>query len=113
MFRKVVSITLLVSLMALSSSGIMMIVLNSLEFQLQMHPVHKIFGILMTISGCFHVYFNFKPIKKYLSLRKVLLFGVGMVLMMSMLYLVGMNKPLDQKKIQEIELLMSQLETRD
>ena len=113
MFRKVVSITLLVSLMALASSGMLMIFLNSLEFQLQMHPVHKIFGILMTISGAFHVYFNFKPIKKYLSLRKLLLFGVGMVLMMSMLYLVGMNKPLDQKKIQEIELLMSQLETRD
>ncbi|MDV7186214.1 DUF4405 domain-containing protein [Lutibacter sp. TH_r2] len=112
MFRKAVSITLLVSLMALASSGIMMIVLNSLEFQLQMHPVHKIFGILMTISGCFHIYFNFKPIKKYLSIRKVLAFGIGMVLIMSVLYVVGFNKPLDKEKIQEIELLMSQLESK-
>lgn len=110
MFRKTVSITLLVSLMALATSGIMMIVLNSLEFQLQMHPVHKIFGILMTISGCFHVYFNFKPIKKYLSINKILIVGVGMVLIMSLLYFVGFNKPLDTKKIQEIEMLMSQLE---
>ena len=110
MFRKTVSITLLVSLMALASSGMLMIFLNSLEFQLQMHPVHKIFGILMTLSGAFHVYFNFKPIKKYLSLRKVFVFGVGMVLIMSFLYVVGMNKPLDKQKIQEIEVLMLQLE---
>ena len=112
MFRKAVSITLLVSLMALASSGIMMIVLNSLEFQLQMHPVHKIFGILMTISGGFHIYFNFKPLKNYLSARKILVVGIGMVLMMSLLYVVGFNKPLDKEKIQEIELLMSQLESK-
>lgn len=112
MFRKAVSITLLVSLMALASSGMMMIFLNSLEFQLQMHPVHKIFGILMTISGCFHVYFNFKPIKKYLSMRKVLVVGIGMLLMMSLLYAVGFNKTMDKDKIQEIELLMSQLENK-
>lgn len=111
MFRQAVSITLLVSLMALASSGILMIVLNSLEFQLQMHPVHKIFGILMTVSGSFHIYFNFKPIKKYLSVRKVLAFGIGMVLIMTLLYIVGLNKPLDKVKIQEIEILMSQLES--
>ena len=64
----------------------------------------------MTLSGAFHVYFNFKPIKKYLSLRKVFVFGVGMVLIMSFLYVVGMNKPLDKQKIQEIEVLMLQLE---
>ncbi|MRX64855.1 DUF4405 domain-containing protein [Maribacter luteus] len=112
MFRKTVSITLLVSLMALASSGIMMILLNSLEFQLQMHPVHKIFGVLMTISGAFHIYFNFKPIKKYLSMRKVLVVGIGMLLMMSLLYVVGFNKTMDKDKIQEIELLMSQLENK-
>ncbi|MDV7139018.1 hypothetical protein R3X28_09030 [Maribacter sp. TH_r10] len=112
MFRKTVSITLLVSLMALASSGILMIVLNSLEFQLQMHPVHKIFGVLMTISGAFHIYFNFKPIKKYLSMRKVLVVGIGMLLMMSLLYVVGFNKTMDKDKIQEIELLMSQLENK-
>ena len=111
MFRKSVSITLLVSLMALASSGILMIVLNSLQFQLQMHPVHKIFGILMTVSGCFHIYFNFKPIKKYLSIRKVLAVGIGLLLIMTLLYFVGFYKPLDNEKIQEIELLMSQLES--
>ena len=110
MFRKIISTTLLVSLMALASSGIMMIVLNSLEFQLQMHPVHKIFGILLTIAGCFHIYFNFKPIKKYLSIRKILLYTIGMVIIMTLLYVVGLNKPMDKEKIQEIEILMSQLE---
>lgn len=63
MFRQFISLTLLVSLVALSSSGIMMILLGSFEFQLQMHPVHKIFGILLTLSGAFHVYYNFAAIE--------------------------------------------------
>lgn len=110
MMRKTVSITMLVSLLALASSGIMMIVLGSYEFNLRMHPVHKIFGITMTISGILHIYYNFKSIKKYLNSRKILLFGVGMVLFMFLLYFAGYKKPLDEKIIDEIELSSSKLQ---
>ena len=110
MTRKIVSTTLLVSLMALASSGIMMLVLNSYEFQLRMHPVHKIFGILMTISGILHIYYNFKSIKKYLDSRKVLLFGIVMMVVMILLYIAGFNKPLDQNIIKEIEISTMKLE---
>ena len=82
MFRQFISIILLVSLVALSSSGILMIVLGSFEFQLQMHPVHKIFGILLTLSGAFHLYYNFSAIKKYLSKRKMMLFAMVMTFLM-------------------------------
>jgi len=109
MNRKIVSTTLLVSLLALASSGIMMIVLGSYEFNLRMHPVHKIFGITMTISGILHVYYNFKSIKKYLGSRKVLLFGIGMVAFMLLLYFAGYKKPLDEKIIDEIENSASKL----
>ena len=45
-------------------------------------------------------------------MRKVLVVGIGMLLMMSLLYVVGFNKTMDKDKIQEIELLMSQLENK-
>ena len=110
MTRKIVSTTLLVSLIALASSGIMMIVLGSYEFNLRMHPVHKIFGITMTISGILHIYYNFKSIKKYLGSQKVLLFAVGMILFMLLLYFAGYKKPLDETIINEIEMSSSKIQ---
>lgn len=96
--------------MALSSSGIMMIVLNSFEFQLQMHPVHKIFGILLTISGIFHLYLNFNAIKKYLGHKKMMIFAVILTFFMVGLYAVGASKPLDTNKIQQIEKILQTMQ---
>ena len=110
MFRKLVSLTLLVSLVALSSSGILMIVLDSFEFQLQMHPVHKIFGILLTISGAFHLYYNFAAIRKYLGNKKLALATLFLTVIMVGLYAIGTAKPLDKQKIQEIEKIMKTIE---
>ena len=110
MFRKIVSITLLVSLVALSSSGILMIVLSSFEFQLQMYPVHKIFGILLTISGAVHLYFNFSAVRKYVGDKKIALAATVLTVIMIALYGVGMAKPLDKQKVQQIEEIMRTLE---
>ena len=52
-----------------------MIALNSFAFQLHMHPVHKLFGVLLTISGAIHLYFNFGAIKTYLGTKKVAIFS--------------------------------------
>ncbi|QSZ41906.1 DUF4405 domain-containing protein [Sulfurimonas aquatica] len=111
MFRQFVSLTLLVSLVALSSSGILMIVLGSFEFQLQMHPVHKIFGVLLTLSGAYHLYYNFSAIRKYLSKRKMMLFAMVMTFLMITLYAVGMAKPIDKEKVQQIEKILSTMES--
>ena len=111
MFRQFISLTLLVSLVALSSSGILMILLGSFEFQLQMHPVHKIFGILLTLSGAFHLYYNFSVIKKYLRKRKMMLFALVMTFIMVALYAVGMSKPMDANKIEQIEKIMRTMES--
>jgi drug/metabolite transporter (DMT)-like permease len=105
-----ISLTLLVSLVALSTSGIAMIVLGSFEFQLQMHPVHKIFGILLTLSGAFHLYYNFAAIKKYLGKKKMMLFALLLTFLLVALYAIGMSKPLDSEKIQQIEAIMQTLE---
>lgn len=110
MFRKIVSLVLLVSLVALSSSGILMIILGSFEFNLQMHPVHKIFGVLLTIAGALHLYFNFSAIKKYLGTKKLAVFTVFLTVMMVGLYGVGMAKPLDPQKVDQIVSIMKTME---
>lgn len=111
MLRKIASITLLVSLVAVGSSGLLMIILNSFEFQLQMHPVHKIFGVVMCLSGCLHASLNFKAIKSYMKDKKLLITGTLLAVFMIFLFVVGLNKPLNQDAIQTIEKTMRQLES--
>lgn len=89
-----------------------MIILNSFSFQLQMHPVHKVFGIIMILAGCFHVYLNFNPIKSYLKNTKMIILGVILSVFLIFLFVVGLNKPMDPQKILQIQQLMSQMETK-
>lgn len=111
MLRQCVSITLVLSLTALGVSGILMIILNSFTFQLQMHPVHKIFGIIMVVAGALHVYLNFTPIKNYLRNKGVLVFGMIMSVLLVVLLIAGLNKQIDPELVEHIQLLMSQMES--
>ena len=90
----------------------MMLILDSFAFQLQMHPVHKVFGIIMVLAGCFHVYLNINPIKNYLHNKKTLVLGVTMSCILTFLFCVGLNKPLDQTSVEKVEQLMSQMESK-
>lgn len=110
MFRKAVSLSLLIAFAALSTSGMMMIFLNSFEFQLQMHPVHKIFGVVLTIAVPFHLYYNFNAIKDYLKEQRLAIFTGLLTVVLVALYAIGLNKPLDKEKIKQIETIMQTLE---
>jgi drug/metabolite transporter (DMT)-like permease len=110
MLRQLSSITLLVSLIALGISGLLMLFLGSMEFQLQMHPIHKIFGVLMCVAGAVHACLNFKAITHYLKNRKVLISGVVLVVLMILLFVAGMNKPLNPEAIEAVEQAMLQVE---
>src|SRR5512134_563895 len=69
MFRRVVALTMLVSFIAMSTSGAMMFVIERPSFTIQMHPVHKVFGLLMVIAAIAHLTLNFRSIKAHLKLR--------------------------------------------
>ncbi len=58
MFRRLVAICLLVSLVAMSTSGLMMFFIEAPSFTIQMHPVHKLFGLMMVFSASCHIYLN-------------------------------------------------------
>lgn len=112
MFRQYVSVTLLVSIVALGSSGLLMIILDSFEFQLQMHPVHKVFGIIMCAAGCLHVFLYFEPIKKYLRSKTLLVTGLALSAFMVLLLAVGLSKPIDQGMLDAVEDAMTQVESK-
>src|SRR4030042_5668449 len=67
--KRYISIMTGVSFIALATSGMMMIFIGGFEIMIRMHLVHNLFGIVMSIAGIFHIYYNFKPIKNYLKNR--------------------------------------------
>ena len=50
MFRKLVAVTLFVSFIAMATSGLMMFFIEKPSFTIQMHPVHKLFGLLLVFA---------------------------------------------------------------
>ncbi|MBJ7537276.1 DUF4405 domain-containing protein [Marinomonas transparens] len=91
MFRKFVSVALFVSFLAMSTSGLMMFVIEKPSFTIQMHPVHKLFGIIMILAVICHLTYNYKPILKYVQNRSVALFGGVLVCVLVLLYGVVIN----------------------
>ena len=111
MLRQFLSITLVVSFIALAVSGVLMLIMNSFAFQLQMHPVHKVFGIIMVFAGFFHVCLNINLIRNYLKNKKALVLGITLMFFLAFLFVVGLNKPMDFTSVEKIEQLMSQMES--
>ncbi len=91
MYRKIVAITLAVSFIAIATSGVMMFIVDKTSFTLQMHPVHKQFGLLMVISAVLHVVLNFKSLLKHLKYRMVKIVGIVLITTLVLLYGVVAN----------------------
>jgi len=91
MFRKFVAVTLFVSFIAMATSGMMMFVIERPSFTIQMHPVHKLFGLLMVMAATAHLVLNFQQFKNHLKTRSVALAGVVLIVTLVVLYSVAVN----------------------
>ena len=67
LIRKITAVSLLVSFIAMSTSGITMLIISKPSFTIQMHPVHISFGIILIISVLSHLMFNYKSLLLYLK----------------------------------------------
>lgn len=91
MFRRIVAMAMLVSFVAMASSGAMMFVIEKPSFTLQMHPVHKLFGIVMVIAAIAHIVLNFRSIKGHLHFRSAMFAAGVLTVVLMLLYGVALN----------------------
>jgi len=91
MFRKFIALALFVSFIAMSTSGLMMFVIERPSFTIQMHPVHKLFGLLMIFAVVGHLSLNYRSILGYLKTRSVAIFAGVLVALLTALYGVAIN----------------------
>ena len=104
--KRYISIITGVSFVALATSGMMMIFIGGFELMLRMHLVHNLFGIVMSIAGIFHIYYNFKPIKNYLKNRWIIVFTAFLLVVLIFLYGVGLNEDINLEMINQIEAIL-------
>jgi cytochrome b561 len=92
MYRKFVAITMFVSFVAMSTSGLLMFFIARPSFTLQMHPVHKLFGVLLVIAAVAHIGLNFRGLKTHLKTRSVTIWGAVLIAALVGLYGLALSR---------------------
>ncbi len=105
--RRVSSLALAVAFVAMATSGLSMFVVDRLGFQLRMHPVHNVFGIVMVVAGLLHAAFNWKALTALLRLRWSVALGVLLAGAMVLLFIEGLTRPMDGEVIRKVDDILS------
>ncbi|MDG2060595.1 MAG: DUF4405 domain-containing protein [SAR86 cluster bacterium] len=103
MLRKITAITLAVSFVAMSTSGLMMFVIEKPSFTIQMHPVHKLFGLILILAVIFHLFFNYSSLLGYLSNKLNIIYGLFLVALLIVLYGVVLNNKVPDNLAQQMD----------
>ncbi len=113
MIRKIAAVTLAVSFLAMSTSGMMMFVIEKPSFTLQMHPVHKLFGLIMVIAATAHISLNFRPLLKHLQERAVAVWGGLLVVLLVVLYGVALDNEVPDDLAAQMDSAAARAEGHD
>jgi cytochrome b561 len=113
MLRKIAAVSLAVSFVAMATSGILMYVVEKPSFTMQMHPVHKVFGILMILAALTHLSLNFRGLVNHLKTRSVAVYGSALVAVLVLLYGVAINKEIPPELAQQMDEAAAKVEGED
>lgn len=113
MFRKIVAITLFVSFIAMSTSGLMMFVISKPSFTLQMHPVHKLFGLLLIVAVLCHLSFNYRSLLTYLKDKVVTIVMGALCVALVVLYGVAITKNIPEELAKPMDELADKIEEHE
>ncbi len=92
--RAITAIVLFVSFVAMSTSGLLMLVVDRPSFSIRMHPVHKLFGILMVLGVLSHLGLNYRALLAHARQRAVAWVGAALGVVLVLLYaVVAFNAP--------------------
>lgn len=92
MRRRLTAIALLVSFVAMATSGLLMLVVDKPSFTIRMHPVHKLFGVVLIGAAISHIQLNSRAIGAHLKERSAALAAVMLTIALVSAYaLVALN----------------------
>ena len=113
MFRKIFATTLFVSFLAMATSGLMMFFIEKPSFTIQMHPVHKIFGLLMVLAVVGHLSLNYRALLKHLKTKSVSIFGAVLIVILILLYSVSLTNEVRRDIAEPMDALAAKVESHE
>ena len=108
LFRRFVAITLLISFVAISTSGLMMFIVNKPSFTIQMHAVHKVFGLVLIAAMSSHLVLNLQPLRRHLKSNASALYCSALLALMIGLYGLTLTKKVPPNIASELDSLARQ-----
>ncbi len=108
--RAVTAIVLFVSFIAMSTSGLLMLVIDRPSFSIRMHPVHKLFGVLMVLGLLSHLSLNYRALLAHTRQRAVAWVGAALGVVLVLVYAVAAFSEMDAGQAALIDQAAEQLE---
>ena len=112
MLRKFAAISLAVSFLAMATSGLMMFFIEKPSFTIQMHPVHKLFGLLMIVAAITHISLNYRSLFKYLKTKSTAIYGSVLVVLLVFLYGVAINNEVPEDLAKRMDSAAAEAEEK-
>ena len=113
MLRKIAAISLAVSFLAMATSGLMMFFIERPSFTIQMHPVHKIFGLLMIIAAITHISLNYRSLLNHLKAKSAAIYGGVLVVILVLLYGVAINNKVPEDLANQMDSAAIKAESKN
>ena len=110
MRRSVTAIALFVSFVAMSTSGLLMLFMDRPSFTIRMHPVHKLFGIVMVLAVLSHLTLNARALLAHTRNRWALVGGGLLTVLLVVTYAVVVASPVDPEAANVLDQAARQLE---
>lgn len=111
MVRKIAAISLAVSFLAMATSGLMMFFIERPSFTIQMHPVHKLFGLLMVVAAVTHISLNYRALLSHLKPRGAVIYAAVLGVVLVLLYGVAINNKLPQNIAEQMDSAAAEAES--
>ena len=87
-----------------------MFVIEKPSFTIQMHPVHKLFGLLMVLAMISHIVLNYRQLLKYIKKKSVLAFGSILIVLLILLYGAAINNKIPADIATQMDALAAKVE---
>lgn len=109
-FRAITAIVLFVSFIAMSTSGLLMLVIDRPSFSIRMHPVHKLFGVLLILGVLGHLSLNYRALLAHTRQRAAAWVGAALAVILVLVYGVAALMQIDAEQAAIIDQAAERLE---
>jgi len=110
MMRRLTTSVLLVAFVGMASSGLMMMVVDQPSFTLRLHPVHKVFGIVLVAAVGMHLFTQLPHLMRHLKAPAPRCVAGLVLLLLVTCYALAWMNPVAPEQAQQLDDMARRIE---